>query len=642
MSSPFVEKIVSHARRSVEDVQAVLARHNIVDSPAPPASRPLRLTKLMFSGEKRIHTDVEPFSFEWSPHVSGINVIASDKNFVGKSSIFQTMLWVLRGEPKSLTTTVQGWVQRVVAELQAGDRFVRVQYDIKDTMPHGSVDLLNTNGGIIHSLPFSSAEAFKSHMNSVMLDALDLEPIATSREVPSQHRTVMYSDGWATYTGAFLFDSDSNALIGEHTGTDLAQRLLQVFLGIPWATTLFQARAAKRVAESQVQARRRKLGQLGGQSLDKLEARLSEIQEQIANGTVREKALANLDEVRKKYERLVLEVSRLKAATTVVNAEVAAGTEELLAKRRAFLEIEEEMTASRFLGKLSPTCCPRCTRAFTAARLQNERTSGECSVCMTQVEQDTEIDYKALRTTTQKDIAKFEKTLAAVKGRSQELEQNFEKAREDLEITAEELAKLSAGSTAQEEQKLRLEAARLEGMLDAISKLVQTDTGEEEDLAVLAAATDIAKEEVELAARAVLERSGDLIRDLVKRLGMRDVERVVLKRNASLEVYKGGSQSTFTGLSPGERLRVRIATVIALLQASQQFGAGRHPGLLIIDSPAKEEMADANVEEMLEALAELAETVNVQLFVALRGTVRALQHFPEDRCLLAKGDATLW
>ena len=261
---------------------------------------------------------------------------------------------------------------------------------------------------------------------------------------------------------------------------------------------------------------------------------------------------------------------------------------------------------------------------------------------MTQVEQDTELDYEALRTTTQKDIAKFEKTLIAVKVRAQELEQDFGKAREDLEITAEELANLSAGGTAQEEQKLRLEAARLEGMLDAISKLVQTDIGEEDDLVVLAAATDIAKEEVELAAKAVLERSGDLIRDLVKRLGMRDVERVVLKRNASLEVYKGGSQSTFTGLSPGERLRVRIATVIALLQASQQFGAGRHPGLLIIDSPAKEEMADANVEEMLEALAELAETVNVQLFVALRGTARALQHFPEDRCLLAKGDATLW
>lgn len=642
MSSPFVEKIAERAKRPAEDVQVVLGRYNIVDSPAPPASRPLRLKKLSFSGEKRIHADVEPFSFEWTPHISGINVIASDKNFVGKSSIFQLMLWVLRGEPKALTTTVQGWVKNVHAEFQAGHRNIRVQYEIKDERPCGTVELLNAGGAVTHSLAFVTAEAFKSHMNSVMLDALDLEPIATSREVASQDRTVMYSDGWATYTGALLFDSDSSALIGEHTGTDLAQRLLQVFLGIPWATTLFQARAAKRVAESQVQARRRKLGQLGGQSVDKLQQRLSEILEQIKNGTAQVRALADLEVARKTYEQLSSEVSRLQAAATVINAEAAAGAEELLVKRRVLLEIEEEMTASRFLGKLTPTCCPRCTRTFSASRLQNERASGECSVCLTHLEQESEVDYEALKSASQKDISKFEKTLSAVKAKAHELDSTFNKARKELESAAERLTTLSAGGTAQEEQKLRLEAARLEGMLDAISKLVQADTGEEDDLSVLTAAMDVAKEEVELAAKSVLERSGDLICELVKRLGMRDVERVVLKRNASVDVFKGGTQSTFSGLSPGERLRVRIATVIALLQASEHFGAGRHPGLLVIDSPAKEEMADANVEEMLDALSELTETVDVQLFVALRGAALALRHFPEERCLLAKGDATLW
>ena len=184
MSSPFVEKVALSANRTIDDVQAVLARHNIVDSPTPPASRPLRLKKLAFSGEKRIYTEIEPFSFVWEPHELGVNVIASDKNFVGKSSIFQVMLWALRGEPKSLTTTAQGWMRQVLAEFQAGDRHIRVQFEITENVPHGSVDLLNKDGSNIHSLRFSSAEVFKSHMNSVMLDALALEPIATSRDVP--------------------------------------------------------------------------------------------------------------------------------------------------------------------------------------------------------------------------------------------------------------------------------------------------------------------------------------------------------------------------------------------------------------------------------------------------------------------------
>lgn len=642
MKISFVERVAQCSKRPVEDVQAILNQYNIVDSPTPPASRPLRVKWISFSGEKNIKGEVIPFNFEWEPKASGINVVASDSNLVGKSSIFQVMLWALRGEPKSLTTTVQSWIRRVEVDFLAGDRHVRVQFDVVDGVPNGAVELLLGDGKVIHSLPFSSSAVFKAHMNGVMLDALALEPIATAREVSSQEKTVMYSDGWASYTGAFLFDSDSTALIGEATGTDLAQRLLQVFLGIPWATTLFQSRAAMRVTDSLVKARKRKLGQLGNQSVQQMKDRLAQIAKQIADGTARDKALEQLALTRSRYEKLASEVSRLQAATTVIDAEAAAGAEELLEKKRTLLAIEEELAASRFLGKLSPTCCPRCTQTFESNRLKNESATGECSVCLTQVEEAPSIDHEALKATTAKDITKLQKALVGVTTKALELKLEFENTRKQLEQSAEELAKLSASGTAQEEQKLRIESARLEGMLEAVQKLVQTDTGEEAELEVLTAATDCAKASVEEGAEEVLDRSGKLIRDLVTRLGMRDVEEVKLKRSAAVDVHKGGSVSSFTGLSAGERLRVRIATVIALLQASVQFGAGRHPGLLVIDSPGKEEVADANVEEMLDALSELATSVNIQLFVAFRGTARAKSHFSEEFCRLAEGDATLW
>lgn len=263
-------------------------------------------------------------------------------------------------------------------------------------------------------------------------------------------------------------------------------------------------------------------------------------------------------------------------------------------------------------------------------------------MCLTQVEEGIAIDYEALKTNLTKAIAKLTRDLKAVTQKAGELNQSFEKSRKDLDETAFILARLSASGTALEEQKLQLEAARLQGTIEAIKTLVQADGGEEDELVILSHATEVAKTEVENAAKEMLERSGELIKDLLVRLGMRDVEQVVLKRNANVEIHKGGSESTFGKLASGERLRVRIATVIALLQASQQFGAGRHPGLLIIDSPAKEEMADANIEEMLAALSELAADVNLQLFMAFRGTARALQHFPEERCLLAAAGKTLW
>ncbi len=642
MSMTFVERVSQRSGISVDDVQAILSRHNVVDSPAPPISRPLRLLSLSFSGEKNIQGEKKPFEFSWVPAQRGINVIASDNNLVGKSSVFQVMLWALRGEPKSLTATTKGWIHNVVAHFQAGARNIRVQFNVFEGTPTGTVDLLHEDGRITHSLAFSSAEAFKSQMNSVMLEALDLEPIAASREISAQERTVMYSDGWASYTGAFLFDSDSSALIGENIGTNLPQRLLQVFLGIPWATTQFQARAAWRVADSLVKGRRRRLSQLGNQSVEQMQERHKEIAQLIANGSALEKSLQQLDIARKNYDHFAFEVSRLKAATLVVDAEVSVGTQELINKKRGLLAIEEEMAASLFLGKLTPTCCPRCTQTFAASRVQKEKVSGECSVCLTPVEDGTEIDFDALKATTIKEIAKLQKALTSVTSKATELKKEFDNARKQLEAAAEDMAKLAASGTAQDEQNLRLEAARIEGMLEAVSKLVQADTGEEADLTVLAAADECAKELVEAGAEEVLARSSALIRDLVKRLGMQDVEDVKLKRNAHVDFQKGGSASNFGGLSAGERLRVRIATVIALLQASKQFGAGRHPGLLVIDSPSKEEMADANVEEMLEALSTLAAEVDVQLFVAFRGTARALKHFPRERCLLAEGDSTVW
>lgn len=642
MNDTYAEKVAKRVGCELDEVLAVLARHNIVDSPTPSISRALRLKRLAFSGMKFIQGEVFPFSFDWEPNTSGINVIATDSNFAGKSSAVQVMLWALRGDPKSLTTTVRGWMQHVHAEFQAGDRHIRVKFDVAEGSPNGSIDLLNKDGSNIHSLPFSTSESFKSQMNSVMLDALDLEPIATSREVASRETTVMYADGWASYTGALLFDSDSSALIGDATGTDLAQRLLQVFLGIPWATTLFQARAAMRVTDALVTARRRKLAQLGNQSVEQMESRIAEIADLISSGTAREKALAELQKAREHFAELETQVITLQATSMVVNAEVAAGAEELLIKKRELLEIEEEVAASRFLSRLSPTCCPRCTQAFTSSRQKNELVNGECAVCLTKLDDGAEVDYEALKASIKKAIAKLERDVKAATQKAGEVVETFDRCRKELEHTADSVAALSASGTAQEEQKLRLEGARLQGTVDAIRKLVHTDSGEEDELAILTQATEVAKAEVELAAKDMLERSGDLICKLVVRLGMRDVERVVLKRNASVEVHKGGSQSSFGGLSAGERLRVRIATVIALLQASQQFGAGRHPGLLVVDSPAKEEMADANIEEMLAALSDLAETVDLQLFVAFRGVARALQHFPESRCILARGVDTLW
>jgi hypothetical protein len=643
VTETFIDSVAARTGQTADEVEVIFLRHSISDAPAPPVARPLRLQRLHFSGQKAIQGTTEPFEFTWSSLKEGVYAIATDSNFAGKSSILQIALWAIRGDRKALTDTVRGWLKRVEADICAGNRQLRVQFEVVNGEPIGTVDILSEKGEASHTLSFLNDLSFKQQMNKLMLEALDLDSIAASREVSTLQKVVPYVDGWTAYTGALLFDSDSSALIGDNVGTDLTQRLLQVFLGLPWATTLFQARSAKRVVESDILARKRQLAQFGGRSVESIQARIRDIDIQIREGTGRDKALEALGKARENYDLLTTEVTDLQGTLTSAEAELCVGDDALIQRKRELLEIEEEQIATSFLGRLAPTCCPRCTRAVDDKRKKAEQTDGKCSVCSNQVETESSIDYDALKADATSKVGSVSKQVEKARRAFAQLREKFEETRKKQLAAAELLQKLAAGGTAAEEQHLRLEKAKLEGVLETIEQLVQTDSGQAADLDVLRHAEDVAKERVEAAAEAVLSSASGLIAAMARKLGMEDVERVTLKRNATMDVFKGGSRSTFSTLSPGERLRVRIATVLALLESAHQHGVGRHPGLLMIDSPAKEEMADANVEEMLSALAKLPTSVpNLQMFVAFRGTDRAQAVFPSERLLIAKGSERLW
>ena len=91
---------------------------------------------------------------------------------------------------------------------------------------------------------------------------------------------------------------------------------------------------------------------------------------------------------------------------------------------------------------------------------------------------------------------------------------------------------------------------------------------------------------------------------------MSEIDSVGINRASHLPVTKGSIKENFSQLTASEKLRLRIATVIALLRVTHQGGPGRHPGLLVIDSPAAEEVADLNLDQMLKELVSLASEID--------------------------------
>ncbi len=116
-----------------------------------------------------------------------------------------------------------------------------------------------------------------------------------------------------------------------------------------------------------------------------------------------------------------------------------------------------------------------------------------------------------------------------------------------------------------------------------------------------------------------------------------------LKGNAHLDIVKGGKAMSFGAVTVGEQLRLKIATVLAILKSGERRGIGRHPGLLFIDSPGGEELADDNLEDLMRELKAVSvELEHLQVFVAAVASPPMLAHVDPKRLMRKQGEDWMW
>ncbi|OHT21124.1 hypothetical protein BHE75_03129 [Sphingomonas haloaromaticamans] len=139
------------------------------------------------------------------------------------------------------------------------------------------------------------------------------------------------------------------------------------------------------------------------------------------------------------------------------------------------------------------------------------------------------------------------------------------------------LEKAATGTTFQQRRDAELAVARLEGALKE-RKTDGATPAPSPDLALVRAATKEAETAYDESRGDILQRLSEEILSLAQRLGVRMLEAVKLGSNATLALIKGGESTSFSKVTAGERLRLRLATAVALLRIGQERGLGRHPG----------------------------------------------------------------
>jgi hypothetical protein len=647
-SMEWLDAIASRAKVDTSRVESVLTARHIVPTPVLPAPRRMKLLSIAFGGTKQGVEEDGLYTFEWPDLNEGLWGMMTDRNLRGKSSIIEVVRWLMRGKPSpNLQDDVKSWIHNACLRFDLDGLEHVVQLDCQS----GASGMLSrrssatANPTVLAS--FNSDKQFEMVMSDFFLRAFSMEGFATWRESDSEDKTghaVVH--GWPALSGAMFIGTNYDVVLGDLPATTGTQaRLMQMYLGVPWVSTLATAAAALKLVESgnALEARRRNQGTRAKHARFKeIEATLAEKREALNSQPSDEAIQAELSVLSSRYS----ETKRRERAMqerfdreTLAEQQASAA---YLQDRRDLQAHQDSMAAGSVFRLLDPSCCPRCDHEIDQARKKKEATSHSCSVCGENISssKDADVLRKELEASVKASKAAFDK---AQKNRilADESLQALQTDLENIQTKSEALT-LQLGSF-DVRKLLANEIAVLEGRLEEAGFDPGSDDVTDDEAAVLKAIVS----ETETRSKAVRDEFlGEVSASLLhfaQRFGMHSLSKAQLRGNANLILTKGGAETSFSKVTKGERLRLKVATVLAMIQVGERRGVGRHPGLIMIDSPAAQEIAPEDLRELLSGLKDIRDKLpHLQIFVAGVTSKAMIDHVPEGHRREATNGGYLW
>lgn len=510
---------------------------------------------------------------------------------------------------------------------------------------------------------FESAAQFRVIVEELMLSRLEMDPLRNWRKnknAADASDGKVTTQGWPTFSHALAIEDPTIAVVlGEEAA--MTQHLMAVYLGSRWAQPAGNAkRVATQVEAELASVRRRREAdrETNDQDLKGLEAELKRLTADLA-GLDQIPAFDVVHDAVAEANSTAIAASKAQARLLEAAAAYGVAATDLATLQRDLQAMKEARATSRFFHALKPSCCPRCDAQIDSRKWSRE-SDGHCSLCdeklgeapiatvASPVEEfeDAHDDEEDSLTTMEAQIVEFTVLVDELSG-AHDIARD-EKARlEDAATAAAEALAAMDQVGAAGRYDLETQISRLLGRIEERQGLniAQANAGTDDRefvSRVYRAAEKIAKVERDLEQRATVAIVSDVVTDLGVKFGIRNLERATFQANGHLPVLKGGQEkpSPFSKRNVGERLRLKIATVVGLLTAGQQTGTGRHPGLLIIDDLTTHEINPEDAASMAEQLATIP---NLQVITASTMGPRLQQAVGEDRVVMPPpGEAVLF
>jgi hypothetical protein len=130
---------------------------------------------------------------------------------------------------------------------------------------------------------------------------------------------------------------------------------------------------------------------------------------------------------------------------------------------------------------------------------------------------------------------------------------------------------------------------------------------------------------------------------LGQKFGIGNLDKIELNRQGGMKVTTAGVDAPFVRVSGGERLRLRVAVVVALLRVGARSGVGSHPGLLMLDSPGSDELTVHDEATLLRELDSLKDELpELQVLIASAEPAAVQGQLREDAIYSNLSGGPLW
>ncbi|GAA0600384.1 ATP-binding protein [Caenispirillum bisanense] len=376
--APFAETVAKRAKVDVQDVEAVLESIDVREASGTHRAESLVVRRVYFSGTKA-GKDVanEDFAFEWNDLGTGLWGILSDGlNLIGKTTIMEVILWALRGRSRGLKSEVRAWIQSVEVAFSIGIDQYRVTFTDVTEGAQGS--LIHEGPGAARTLAvFSGDEQFERVMDNLMTERFALPPIQNlsgeddGGPQESTHR-------WPAYARSLFIEGSHPAILGDIAVGGLWWRMLQLFVGLPYADTLMAIRHALAFDKAGKGSGRH--SQFANEDIVRLQKALASEEGKLRAMGSKTTNLREVDELTLANAKLAKEIAGVQArqATAERTAEQAKAEWDLA--RAELRRLKEGAGTRKIFSGLKPVCCPRCSNPFPEDRVAHED-SGRCSVC---------------------------------------------------------------------------------------------------------------------------------------------------------------------------------------------------------------------------------------------------------------------